>query len=169
MSCKNLHFALWKNSLKSKILWFFESRHHHLLESIAKIAHFYILTLPGGSLWRKIIKNHFSKGCGDKKGHNSIDKRASALKLLSFIENKSLVKIKTKRDTRLQKNRAELESMGTNECSQSAFKSSWDSQDFGDVRMVLNWSIFSSPPCHNELMHVYTSTICIPHSMGHLV
>ena len=26
--------------------------------------------------------------------------------------------------------------MGTNECSQSASKSSWDSQDFGDVRMV---------------------------------
>ena len=27
--------------------------------------------------------------------------------------------------------------MGTNEWSQSASKSSWDSQDFGDVRMVL--------------------------------
>ena len=27
--------------------------------------------------------------------------------------------------------------MGTNECSQSASKSSWDSQDFGDVNMVL--------------------------------
>ena len=27
--------------------------------------------------------------------------------------------------------------MGTNECSQSASKSSWDRQDFGDVRMVL--------------------------------
>ena len=27
--------------------------------------------------------------------------------------------------------------MGTNECSQSASKSSWDSQDFGDLRMVL--------------------------------
>ena len=27
--------------------------------------------------------------------------------------------------------------MGTNECSQSASKSYWDSQDFGDVRMVL--------------------------------
>ena len=27
--------------------------------------------------------------------------------------------------------------MGTNECSQPAFNSSWDSQDFGDVSMVL--------------------------------
>ena len=27
--------------------------------------------------------------------------------------------------------------MGTNECSQSASKSSWDIQDFGDVKMVL--------------------------------
>ena len=27
--------------------------------------------------------------------------------------------------------------MGTNECSQLASKSSWDSQDFGDVSMVL--------------------------------
>ena len=27
--------------------------------------------------------------------------------------------------------------MGTNECSQPASKSSWDSQDFGDVNMVL--------------------------------
>ena len=27
--------------------------------------------------------------------------------------------------------------MGTNECLQPASKSSWDSQDFGDVNMVL--------------------------------
>ena len=27
--------------------------------------------------------------------------------------------------------------MGTNDCSQPASKSSWDSQDFGDVNMVL--------------------------------
>ena len=26
--------------------------------------------------------------------------------------------------------------MGTNQCSQPASKSSWDSQDFGDVNMV---------------------------------
>ena len=40
--------------------------------------------------------------------------------------------------------------MGTNKCSQSASKS-WYSQDFGDVSMVLKWSIFASPPGHNEL------------------
>ena len=42
--------------------------------------------------------------------------------------------------------------MGTNECSQLASKSSWDSQDFGDVNMVLKWPIFTSPPGHNELI-----------------
>ena len=37
---------------------------------------------------------------------------------------------------------------GTNECSQPASKSSWDSQDFGDVSMVLK----NGPQGHNELM-----------------
>ena len=32
--------------------------------------------------------------------------------------------------------------MGTNEYSQSASKSSWDSQDFGDVNMVLKMAHF---------------------------
>ena len=32
--------------------------------------------------------------------------------------------------------------MGTNECSQPASKSSWDSQDFGDVNMVLKMANF---------------------------
>ena len=41
--------------------------------------------------------------------------------------------------------------MGTNECSQSASKSSWDSQDFDDVNMVLKRPIFTSPLGHNEL------------------
>ena len=41
--------------------------------------------------------------------------------------------------------------MGTNECSQPAPKSSWDSQDFGDISMVLQWPIFASPPGHDEL------------------
>ena len=41
--------------------------------------------------------------------------------------------------------------MGTNECSQPASKSSWGSQDFGDVSMVLKPTIFASPPGHNEL------------------
>ena len=43
--------------------------------------------------------------------------------------------------------------MGTNECSQLASKSSWDSQDFGDVNIVLKWPIFTSPPGHNELIN----------------
>ena len=32
--------------------------------------------------------------------------------------------------------------MGTIECSQSASKSSWDSQDFGDISMVLKMAHF---------------------------
>ena len=32
--------------------------------------------------------------------------------------------------------------MGTNECSQPASKSSWDSQDFGDVNLVLKMARF---------------------------
>ena len=32
--------------------------------------------------------------------------------------------------------------MGTIECSQSASKSSWDSQDFGDINMVLKMAHF---------------------------
>ena len=32
--------------------------------------------------------------------------------------------------------------MGTNECSQSASKCSWDSLDFGDVNMVLKMAHF---------------------------
>ena len=41
--------------------------------------------------------------------------------------------------------------MGTNEYSQPASKSSWDSQDFGDVNMVVKMAHFTSPPGHNEL------------------
>ena len=41
--------------------------------------------------------------------------------------------------------------MSTNECSQPASKCSWDSQDFGDISMVLKWPIFASPPGHDEL------------------
>ena len=43
--------------------------------------------------------------------------------------------------------------MGTNECSQPASKSSRDSQDFGDVNMVLKWPIFTSPLGLNELTY----------------
>ena len=35
-----------------------------------------------------------------------------------------------------------LESMGIIECSQPASKSSWDSQDFGDISMVLKMAHF---------------------------
>ena len=44
--------------------------------------------------------------------------------------------------------------MGTNECSQPASKSSWDSQDFGDVNMVLKMVHFhksSRPQWVNEM------------------
>ena len=46
-----------------------ESRHHHPVESIAKIAHFYNLTIPGGvtlNPQKKTKKKHFFKGCGEK-------------------------------------------------------------------------------------------------------
>ena len=39
--------------------------------------------------------------------------------------------------------------MGTNECSQPASKSSWDSQDFGDISLVLKMAHFrksTGPP-----------------------
>ena len=42
--------------------------------------------------------------------------------------------------------------MGSNECSQPASKSSWDSQYFGDISMVLKMAHF--PPGHNELKWV---------------
>ena len=89
MLCKkNPYFSLWKHSLKFKMLWFFESRLHHLLKSIAKIAHFYILTLPGEggggvTLTKNKKKCTFSKVVGEI-GHNSINIRASALNPLAF-------------------------------------------------------------------------------------
>ena len=67
------------------MLWFYESRYHHLIESIAKIAHFYILTLPGGGHFdEKIPKKSLIPTLWGENGHNSINNRASALKLLSF-------------------------------------------------------------------------------------
>ena len=44
--------------------------------------------------------------------------------------------------------------MGTNECSQSASKSSWDSQDFGDVRIVLKMVHFRKI-VDNDLVSVF--------------
>ena len=51
--------------------------------------------------------------------------------------------------------------MGTNEYSQPASKSSWDSQDFGDVNMVLKWPIFKSPPGHNELKLIFPVALAL--------
>ena len=42
--------------------------------------------------------------------------------------------------------------MGINECSKPASKSSWDSQDFGDVNMVLKMVHFRKSSRHNELI-----------------
>ena len=50
--------------------------------------------------------------------------------------------------------------MGTNECSQPASKSSWDSQDFGDVNMVLKMAHFhksSRPQWVNVMKHLMSS------------
>ena len=45
--------------------------------------------------------------------------------------------------------------MGTNECSQSASKSSWDSQH---VNMVLKMAHFHKSSRHNELILEYRGT-----------
>ena len=61
--------------------------------------------------------------------------------------------------------------MGTNEYSQPASKSSWDSQDFGDVNMVVKMAHFhkSSRPqwvnkqkekCHHGLWHYEFGSQC---------
>ena len=107
---KTLYFSLWKNSLKFKMLWFFESRHYHLLESIAKIAHFYILTLPGGgggggggvTLAKKIPQKSLFQKLWGENGHDAIDIGASDQNLLAFNREKKF-KIKQKCGTRLQK------------------------------------------------------------------
>ena len=54
--------------------------------------------------------------------------------------------------------------MGTNECSQPASKSSWDSQDFGDVNMVLKMVHFhkSSRPQWVKVQAWY----CMEYSKG---
>ena len=46
--------------------------------------------------------------------------------------------------------------MGTNEYSQPAYKSSWDSQDFGDVNMLVNMAHFhkSSRPQWVNGLHI---------------
>ena len=47
--------------------------------------------------------------------------------------------------------------MGTNECSQPASKFSWDSQDFGDINMVLKMDRFrksTGPRWVNDAAHL---------------
>ena len=62
--------------------------------------------------------------------------------------------------------------MGTNECSKPASKSSWDSQDFGDVNMVLKMVHFhksSRPQWVNALTgkckHLMPNTTDLYHGM----
>ena len=45
--------------------------------------------------------------------------------------------------------------MGSIECSQPASKSSWDSQDIGDISMVLKQAYFRKSPGHDELTISY--------------
>ena len=58
--------------------------------------------------------------------------------------------------------------MGTNECSQPASKSSWDSQDFGDISMVLKIAHFrksTGPRWVKSLKtaeQAYDDQYCIP-------
>ena len=61
--------------------------------------------------------------------------------------------------------------MGTNECSQPASKSSWDSQDFGDVNMVLKMVHFhkSSRPQWVKALNQVTSTNCKVPSFWYVV
>ena len=86
MLCKNLIIFTMKNSLKFKMLWFFESRYYyHLLESIAKIAHF----IPGGGVggcggWgagghfdKKYFKKSLFQRLWGEYGHNSFNIWAS--------------------------------------------------------------------------------------------
>ena len=51
--------------------------------------------------------------------------------------------------------------MGTNEYSHSASKSSWDSQDFGDVNMVLKMAHFhkSSRPQWVKMKSYYSNAM----------
>ena len=55
--------------------------------------------------------------------------------------------------------------MGTNECSQPASKSSWGSQDFGDVKMMSKMTILvlksSGPQWINEGLTIITRAIWV--------
>ena len=47
--------------------------------------------------------------------------------------------------------------MGTNECSQPASKSSWDSQDFGDISMVLKMAQFRKSTGPRRVKYTFAS------------
>ena len=107
---KALYFSLWNNSLKFEILWFFESRHHHLIESIAKIAHFCILTVPGGvTFTKKSKKIHFFKGSGEKMTITRLIIKLAHWNYVHSIENKILVKSSQNSTLGCKKIRAELD------------------------------------------------------------
>ena len=59
--------------------------------------------------------------------------------------------------------------MGTIECSQPASKSSWDSQDFGDISMVLKMAHFASPPGHDELNGTLLNWVKYARHLGNVV
>ena len=51
--------------------------------------------------------------------------------------------------------------MDTNECSKPASKSSWDSQDFGDVNMVLKMVHFHKSSRPQWVNYIDINYICI--------
>ena len=107
MLCKNPIFSLWKNSLKFKMLWFFES---------CTFLHFDSSWGGGGgvvggvTLTKKVEKNPLFQRLWGENGRNHVHS----------IENKIWVKIKLKRDTGLhKKNWVELDlscNLGQNSC-----------------------------------------------------
>ena len=58
--------------------------------------------------------------------------------------------------------------MGTNGCSQPASKSSWDSQDFGDVNMVLKMAHFHKSSRPQWVKHNIASTTKAAYANGTL-
>ena len=111
MLCKNPIFFTMKEFPQIQDSVIFESRHLHLLESFAKISHFYILTIPGGgSLWRKLKKKSLFQRLWEENGQNSIDnRRVAPWNYFHSMENKILVKSSQNATLGCKKNRAELE------------------------------------------------------------
>ena len=57
--------------------------------------------------------------------------------------------------------------MGTNECSQPASKSSWDSQDFGDISMVLKMANFRKSTGPQWVKCTIVGAVMIPIERDH--